>query len=92
MDLIVIMDNTSTNFMERRDNFINYYESIPLDVNLSVYTENEIEKMLKNDNLFIKDGVQSSYSATDLKKHHERLLRSLSRFPDDIWQREIFEQ
>jgi predicted nucleotidyltransferase len=55
VDLMVILDNTTTPFMERRDIFINYYESIPLDVNLNVYTEDEIQKMLKNKNVFMQE-------------------------------------
>ena len=53
IDILITLYGTSIRFLERRDQFIDYFESIPLDVNLIVYTESEIQKMIKDQNLFI---------------------------------------
>ena len=40
--------------MERRDLFSYFFEDIPFDINIFVYTEGELNNMLKKGNLFIK--------------------------------------
>lgn len=54
VDVLITLDVTAIKFLERRDHFIDYFEAIPLDVNLIVYTEGEIQKMIQNHNLFIR--------------------------------------
>jgi len=54
IDILITLYGTSIRFLERRDQFIDYFESIPLDINLIVYTEEEIKKMIKKNNFFIK--------------------------------------
>ena len=55
VDILITLTDTSIRFLERRDQFIDYFESIPLDVNLTVYTEEEITKMIEKNNFFIRN-------------------------------------
>ena len=55
VDILIISGATPIKFLERRDHFIDYFASIPLDVNLIVYTEDEIQKMINSKNIFIRN-------------------------------------
>jgi predicted nucleotidyltransferase len=55
IDILVVVAHDNHDFLERRDQFINYFKDIPFDVNIIVYTENEINKMLEKGNLFLKN-------------------------------------
>jgi len=35
--------------------FLDYFKEVPFDVNIIVYTKDEIEKMEKDNNIFIKE-------------------------------------
>ncbi len=47
-------------FIERSDDYIPYFKGIPFDVNILVYTEDEIKVMLKEGNQFIKEILADS--------------------------------
>ncbi len=53
IDLLIILKETKENFLKRQDNFIKYFEGLHLDANIFIYTKNEFEKMLKEENKFI---------------------------------------
>ena len=55
IDILVVVAHDNHDFLERRDQFINYFKDIPFDVNIIVYTENEINKMLARESLFLKN-------------------------------------
>jgi len=55
IDIAVIMLDTDKNFITRQDDFIEYFVSLPLDVNLAVYTEEEVSKMESAHNPFIEE-------------------------------------
>ncbi len=48
IDIAIIVNETNKKFIERLDDYINYFAEIPLDSNLVVYTAGEIERMVKN--------------------------------------------
>lgn len=55
IDILLVVAHDNHGFLERRDKFINYFKDIPFDVNVVVYTESEINKMLRKGNLFLKN-------------------------------------
>lgn len=55
VDIAIIVERAEKKFIERQDEFIDYFLSIPLDVNVLVYTRSEIEGMLKKRNSFIRE-------------------------------------
>ena len=54
VDILIVVKYEDTPFMERRDLFSYFFEDIPFDINILVYTESELNNMLKKGNLFIK--------------------------------------
>lgn len=60
IDILIIVKNSTKNFIERGDEFAPYFKGIPFDVNLLVYTEEEIKKMLREGNGFIKGVLENS--------------------------------
>lgn len=54
VDIMIVVEQDDTPFLERRDLFSDFFLDIPFDVNLLVYTENELHNMLKKGSLFIK--------------------------------------
>jgi len=55
IDIAIILEYSDRSFIERGDEFIEYFASLPFDVNLVVYTSREIEKMIKDNNSFIME-------------------------------------
>jgi len=60
VDILITLRETSTSYLERRDCFIDFFKTIPLDVNLIVYTQDEIQKMTEKGNLFIKTVISEA--------------------------------
>jgi len=60
VDILIVVDRSDDNFLERKDRYAVCFDEIPFDVNLLIYTQDEIKKMLANGNLFIKDVLTSS--------------------------------
>lgn len=61
IDLAIIVDKTDKKFIERSDDYIDYFTEIPFDTNLIVYTSEEIDQMIKSGNSFaieIKKGIR----------------------------------
>lgn len=61
IDLAIIVEKTDKRFIERMDNFIDYFIEVPFDTNLIVYTSQEINQMVKGRNSFaieIKKGIR----------------------------------
>jgi predicted nucleotidyltransferase len=55
LDIAIIVNKTGKRFVERTDDFIDYFMEIPLDTNLIVYTVEEIDRMTKSGDRFIKE-------------------------------------
>lgn len=55
IDIAIIVSNIDKDFIKRSDNFIDYFIEVPLDVNLVVYTVEEVSKMVKAKNNFIRE-------------------------------------
>ena len=53
VDIALIVSGTDKFFIERPDDFWEYFKEIPLDVNLLVYTEKEVEAMAGRGERFI---------------------------------------
>lgn len=61
IDIAIIVKKTDKSFIERTDNFIDYFIEVPFDVNLIVYTTQEINQMVKDGGSFaieIKKGIR----------------------------------
>lgn len=54
IDIAIIVKNSNKNFIQRQDDFIDYFNSLGFDVNLIVYTEEEYKKMKTSSVNFIK--------------------------------------
>ena len=52
---MIIVKHDDTPFIKRKDLFSYFFEDIPFDTNIIVYTEDELNMMLKKGNLFIKN-------------------------------------
>ncbi len=55
IDIAIMVRHTSRSFIERQDAFIDYFSEIPFDVNLVIYTEDEVKKMQGNSSHFIRE-------------------------------------
>ena len=55
VDILIFVEHSNESFLRRSDLFIDFFREIPFDVNLLVYTEEEINKMLGEGNSFIKN-------------------------------------
>jgi len=60
VDILIVVDHYEKPFLERRDLFFNFFKDIPFDINILVYTEDEINQMLKKGNLFIKSVISEA--------------------------------
>jgi len=58
IDIAIIVKKTSKNFVLRQDDFIDYFKKLDFDVNILIYTQDEIEKLKKENNKFIKELLQ----------------------------------
>ena len=54
VDVLIIVKKAALPFLERRDVFIDFFKDIPFDVNVMVYTKEEIRKIRNMENSFIR--------------------------------------
>jgi len=50
VDVAVLLSENGEPFLKRTDAFLEYFADLPLDVNLLVYTRDEVERMLADGN------------------------------------------
>ncbi|MFH8039025.1 MAG: nucleotidyltransferase domain-containing protein [Candidatus Aenigmatarchaeota archaeon] len=55
IDIAIILKYTNKKFLERQDEFIEYFKPLPFDVNLVVYTEDEFTRMSHDRNSLISE-------------------------------------
>ncbi len=55
IDMAIIVSKSKRKFIERTDEFIDFFSKIPLDVNLAVYTIEEMKRMSSSENSLIKE-------------------------------------
>ena len=55
LDIAIIVNDTHRKFIERQDDFIEYFLNIPFDTCIVVYTSQEINQMIKSGNKFIME-------------------------------------
>jgi predicted nucleotidyltransferase len=60
IDILIEVKHTDVPFMERRDLFADFFENIPFDINMLVYTEDELNSMIEKGNLFVKEVLSES--------------------------------
>ena len=60
IDIVIIIEKMEVSYLQRRDIFIQFFQKIPFDVNILVYTEMEIKKMRKDRNPFIYNIMKES--------------------------------
>lgn len=60
VDILITVTYTDLPFIQRRDAFIDFFTSIPFDINLHVYTKDETQKMLRDNNAFLKDAMEEA--------------------------------
>lgn len=61
IDIAIIVDKTDKRFIERPDDYIDYFIDIPFDTNLVVYSREEIDRMVMSGNslaIEIKKGIR----------------------------------
>lgn len=60
IDILIILDDSGVPFLKRRDAYIDFFLDLPLDIDLKVYTRDEIQKMQNEGNLFIEEALRTS--------------------------------
>ena len=55
VDIAIIVRKSNKKFLERQDEFIEYFDDVEIDVNLIIYTKEEFEKLIKERNSFVKE-------------------------------------
>ncbi len=58
IDIAIIVNKTDKKFIERLEEFLDYFSMIPFDINLVVYTMEEKEKMLQAKYRFVLEIVK----------------------------------
>ena len=61
IDIVIILNNSEENLFQRILKYKKYLD-LPIPVDVLVYTEDEIEKMIKEKNFFIKTILEESRS------------------------------
>ncbi len=56
VDIAIVVDSSDRDFVERSDDFLGYFADLPFDVNIVVYTSQEVERMIRDRNRFIGGG------------------------------------
>lgn len=54
VDVLIIVKHTDMPFLQRGDSFLDPFKDVPFDVNILVYTEDEIKMMQKREYPFIR--------------------------------------
>ena len=54
VDLLLIVSRTEVPFLKRSDRYRDFFLGIPLDVNLTVYTREEADRMLGEESSFLR--------------------------------------
>jgi predicted nucleotidyltransferase len=61
VDVVIIVKQIDAPFIKRGDAFLKVFSKVPFDLNIMVYTEAEIEKMLGEGNCFIKNVLKEAW-------------------------------
>lgn len=57
-DILVVLKHDNRKILERTDEFLLYFSDGPVPVDVVVYTETEMEKMIKEGNSFVKKALK----------------------------------
>lgn len=57
IDILIVVKDTAVPFLKRQDDFLDFFTGLPFDVNMLVYTEGELEKMLREKNALITEAA-----------------------------------
>ena len=60
IDILIEVKDSPVPFLERRDAFVDYFTGLPFDLNILVYTEKELKKMLEEKNAFILAAIDGA--------------------------------
>lgn len=55
IDIAIIVKNCKKKFIERQDDFIEYFKQLCCDVNLVIYTQAEYKNLINSSSNFIKE-------------------------------------
>jgi len=55
IDIAIIVEKSDKNFIQRQDEFIDYFLEMQIDVNLVIYTKEEIANMVVAGNNFVQE-------------------------------------
>ena len=58
IDIAIVIDKTDKKFIERNDDFIDYFIDIPFDVNLVIYTSDEFLGFKRSKNKLIGEIIE----------------------------------
>lgn len=61
IDLLIIVKTTTIPFLKRSLKFLDFFKGLPFDINILVYTQNELTSMLKANNRFAKEIFPSAF-------------------------------
>ncbi len=62
IDILIVVRESNSKFLERRDAFFPHFLHLPMDVDIKVYTFGEVKKMLENGNPFMKEVMETGMS------------------------------
>jgi len=60
LDILVVLEKCDLPFVERRDLFVDFFKGVPFDLNIFVYTKDEINEMIAQKNLFIEEVLKEA--------------------------------
>lgn len=59
IDVLILVETAREQFLKRTDEFRDFFLSLPMDVDLKVYTLDEAEDMIQHGNLFLLEVLQA---------------------------------
>ena len=60
VDILIIVKHSDVPFLQRRDSYVDFFNNIPFDVNILVYTEDEFTMMQKRHDTFIRQIISEA--------------------------------
>lgn len=60
VDILIIIKQIDTPFLKRAELFRDFFRNIPFELNLLIYSVDEMKKMIEEKNLFIQNVMQNA--------------------------------
>jgi predicted nucleotidyltransferase len=62
IDLLIILERSATPFLQRADPFRDVFADLPFDAFPLVYTRDEVDRMQREGNLFLRSALEGAVS------------------------------